>query len=171
MKFSEYPKTMESHNFLMWSFVYMMWFHHYVMWFHHYVMWFHHYVVWFHHCMLIILKPHHVITNDHIRKLWLSIQNALNIFENIRIIVSGPAQIGIGFRDMGTSWPGNFKVPMKRNFLLSYSEEVSKWWRMAFILLWQQSWLQSYSRFWFRQIRWLVTSYCGHKVKVKVHVI
>ena len=29
-----------------------------------------------------------------------------------------------------------FKVPMKRIFLLSYLTELSKWWRMAFILLW-----------------------------------
>ena len=29
----------------------------------------------------------------------------------------------------------NFKVHMTRNFLLAHLEELSKWWRMAFILL------------------------------------
>ena len=50
------------------------------------------------------------------------------------------------------------KLPMKCNFLLAYLKELSKWWRMAFILLWYHPWLPSYSRFWFMQIRWLVTS-------------
>ena len=36
------------------------------------------------------------------------------------------------------SWSARFfvKVPKKRNFLLSYLKDLSKWWRMAFILLW-----------------------------------
>ena len=48
----------------------------------------------------------------------------------------------------------------KRNFrLISFSKELSKWWRMAFIWLWSQSWLLSNSRFWLMQLRWLVTSW------------
>ena len=50
------------------------------------------------------------------------------------------------------SWQKHIKVPMTRIFLLSSSKELSKWWRMVFILLWQHSWLPSCSRFWFMQI-------------------
>ena len=56
------------------------------------------------------------------------------------------------------------KVLMKRNFLLACSKKLSKWWRTTFILLWWHSWLPSYSRFWFMQIRGLVTSQNGHKI-------
>ena len=34
------------------------------------------------------------------------------------------------------TWNVFVKVHMTRNFLLAYSKELSKWWRMAFILLW-----------------------------------
>jgi len=55
------------------------------------------------------------------------------------------------------------KVSMKRNFLLSNSKELWEWWGVAFVLLWWHSRLPSYSRFWFMQIRWLVTSQSGVK--------
>ena len=59
-----------------------------------------------------------------------------------------------------TVCPKSFKVHTKRNFcLISFSKELSKWWRMAFIWLWSQSWLLINSRFWLMQLRWLVTSW------------
>ena len=50
---------------------------------------------------------------------------------------------------------------MTRNFLLAYSKELSKWWKIAFIVFGKHFWLPSYSRFWFMQIRLLVTSHRG----------
>ena len=86
-------------HYVMWFHHYVVWFCHYVMWFRHNIIsWHilhetmpymhpgiyvhlmikpHHIMMKAHHIMVkphdIMIKPHHEITNDHIRKLWLSI--------------------------------------------------------------------------------------------------
>ena len=47
--------------------------HHVMVKLHHIMMKPHHITIKAYH---VIMKPHHIITNDHIRKLWLYIQNA-----------------------------------------------------------------------------------------------